>query len=311
MDKLKGLISRIKELLPRAIEMFGENRVPVYAGYATLFIVTAIFPCIMLIISIVNLLPGYSAKDVADILLQLLPDLEPIKELVASIVVNLHGQSGGVLASVAALTTLWSASKGVHAMQKGLNQMDREDKDEAEKEDSGLKEKGGSVLKSILKRLLFTLMLIILIPALLVIEMLGDSIANVICSALEKVNPEKLNGIMTSIDDILHISSLVVIVFALWVILQIYAKLPDKQRPPKSQLPGAILAGAGWLLFTKLFSFFIPRIYRASTLYGSLASLFLLLLWLRYVIIILLAGGIMNHTLEEEKEAACASPDLP
>lgn len=116
MNRLKGLISRIKDLLLREIEMFGEARVLVYAGYATLFIVTAIFPCLMLIISIVNLLPGYSANDVADILLQILPDLGPVKELIGVIVLNIQDQSDGVLASVAAVTTLWSASNGVHAM---------------------------------------------------------------------------------------------------------------------------------------------------------------------------------------------------
>ncbi len=280
MDKLKGLISKIKALLLRGIEMFGEARVSVYAGYATLFIVTAIFPCLMLIISIVNLLPGYSAYDVAGILLQILPDLEPIKELIGSMVLNLQSQSDGVLASVAAVTTFWSASNGVYAMQQGLDQMDCISKDKAEK---------------------FTLIMIILIPALLVFQLLGDSVSSAICSAVEKVNPEKLNSIMTSIDSFFHISSLVVMMFALLVILQIYAKLPEKQRKLKSQIPGALVAGIGCLLFTRLFSFFIPRIYHASSLYGSLASLFLLLLWLRYFIIILFAGRILNLTLEEEK----------
>ena len=301
MDKLKGPISRIKDLLLRGIEMFGEARVSVYAGYATLFIVTAIFPCLMLIISIVNLLPGYSANDVADVLLQILPDLEPIKELIGSMILNLQGQSDGVLASVAAVTTFWSASNGVYAMQQGLDQMDCISKDEAEKEDSGLKEKGGNAVRSILKRLFFTLIMIILIPALLVFQLLGDSVSSAICSAVEKVNPEKLNSVMTSIDSFFHISSLVVMMFALLVILQIYAKLPEKQRKLKSQIPGALVAGIGCLLFTRLFSFFIPRIYHASSLYGSLASLFLLLLWLRYFIIILFAGRILNLTLEEEK----------
>ena len=206
-----------------------------------------------------------------------------------------------MLASVAAVTTFWSASNGVYAMQQGLDQMDCISKDKAEKEDSGLKEKGGNAVRSILKRLFFTLIMIILIPALLVFQLLGDSVSSAICSAVEKVNPEKLNSVMTSIDSFFHISSLVVMMFALLVILQIYAKLPEKQRKLKSQIPGALVAGIGCLLFTRLFSFFIPRIYHASSLYGSLASLFLLLLWLRYFIIILFAGRILNLTLEEEK----------
>ena len=74
MDRIKAQLPRLKDLVLRCFHMFQENRMSIYSGYATLFIVTAIFPCIVLIISIVNLLPGYSTEDVADILLQILPD---------------------------------------------------------------------------------------------------------------------------------------------------------------------------------------------------------------------------------------------
>ena len=157
--------------------------------------------------------------------------------------------------------------------------------------------------KDILKRLLFTLMIIILIPALLAFEMLGDSIAGLICSSIEKLNIEGLNSLMPYVDSIFNVTALVVIAFALLVILEIFAHLPDKRRTLKSQLPGAILTGVCWLAFTELFSFFIPRFYHASSLYGSLASLFLLLLWLRFVVMILFGGGVLNRTLEERKLA--------
>ena len=90
--------------------------------------------------------------------------------------------------------------------------------------------------------------------------------------------------------------------FALLVILQIYAVLPDTRRTLKSQLPGALLSVVCWFVFTKLFSSFIPRFYKASSLYGSLASLFLLLLWLRFVVMILFAGAVLNRILEEEQQ---------
>ena len=349
MDRVKALLSWLKNLALRGFAIFQANKMSVYSGYATLFIVTAIFPCIILIISIVNLLPGYSTKDVADIFFQILPDLGPIREFVESMMTNLKSQSGGLLASAAAVTTLWSASKGVSAVQKGLNQLDEapvmtpapdaaltaaldenldadlgeelveaadEDPDEDPSEDvgaddkaakkemaAGLIAKGLVLAKGILKRLLFTLMIIILIPALLVFEMLGDSIAGLICSSIEKLNIEGLNSLMPYVDSIFNVTALVVIAFALLVILEIFARLPDKRRTLKSQLPGAILTGVCWLAFTELFSFFIPRFYHASSLYGSLASLFLLLLWLRFVVMILFGGGVLNRTLEEQKLA--------
>ena len=303
MNRLKNLLPRLKTLLLQGIDIFQKNNMTVYSGNATLFIVTAIFPFIMLIISIVNMLPGYSTKDVADILFHILPDLDPIKELVESMITTLRNQSGGLLASAAAVTTLWSASKGVFAIQQGLDQLDQEeeDSDPTEEEKEQLKKKGKSVVRSIMKRLIFTLMLVVLIPALLVFEMLGDSILGAIYSAFEKLGSDKLTATLSRIDSFFQTSSLLVILFAVLVILQFYAKLPEKHRTLKSQLPGALLTGVGWLVFTKLFSFFIPRFYRASSLYGSLASLFLVLMWLRFVVMILFAGGVVNRALEEEQ----------
>ena len=68
MEKLKAILTGAKDYGLRGFKMFQENKMSVYSGYATLFIVTAVFPCAMLIISVVNLLPGYSTKDVTDIL---------------------------------------------------------------------------------------------------------------------------------------------------------------------------------------------------------------------------------------------------
>ena len=276
MDRIKDLISRFKnsrfgKLILNGIKLFGENDMSVFAGYSTLFIVTSFFPFVVLIIAIVNLLPGYSAKDVGDIMFQILPDMGAIKGLISSMITDVKDQSGGLLASAAAVTTLWSASKGVSAIQKGLDQLDSDEMAET----VDIKEQG--------------------------FEMLGDSVARFICNALDKLHLEGLNDITSDINSFFFISSLVVILFALLVILVIYALLPVKHRTLKSQLPGAILTGVCWLLFTKLFSIFIPKFFNAS-LYGSLASLFLMLLWLWCVVMILFAGGILNHALEDERQ---------
>ena len=305
MDRFKSLLAQLKEIILRGFALFQDNKMSVYSGYATLFIVTAVFPCIILIISIVNLIPGYSAEDVAGVLFQILPDLGSVKELVVSLMMDIKDESGGLLASAAAVTTLWSASKGVMAIQKGLDEPDSEELDreanEEEEKMTGLLAKGIAIAKPILKRLLFTLMLIILIPALLIFEMLGDSLAGAICSAVKKANPDVLNSTLQSIDSFFKISSFVVILLALLVIMIIFAKLPAKQRTLKSQFPGALATGICWFLFTELFAFFIPRFYHASNLYGSLASLFLLLLWLRFIVTILFGGCVLNRTLEERK----------
>ena len=187
MEKLKDIAQKIKELIIPGFNMFQENKITVYSGYATLFIVTALIPFIILIISVVNLIPGYSAEDVADMLLKMLPDLEALKEMVLSVVTDVKAQSGGLLASVAAVTALWSASQGVMAIQKGLDELDSQDEEADESfvsEKEEIVEKGVSLGQSILKRIGFTLALILLFPAMILFGMLGDSTAGVVGSVL-------------------------------------------------------------------------------------------------------------------------------
>ena len=281
-DKLKW-----KELILGTIAVFNKNKMSVYSGNATLFIITAAFPFIMLIISVVNLLPGYSPKDVLALLFQIMPDLEPIRSLLESMVINLKEQSGGLLASAAAVTTLWSASVGVSAIQKGLNQLDPDGRE--------------SGVRTIVKRLLFTVILIVLIPALLMFEMLGSSLEEIINAILDKLNLDRLEIIKSTIASVFQISSVLVIIFALLAILLIYAYLPVTRSTMKSCFPGALLTLVCGGVFTELFAIFIPKIYKASNLYGSLAALFLLLLWLRFVIMILFAGAALNRTISESK----------
>ena len=284
MERLKNLLAEgrgplgrlIRELVIPGVRMFNENRITVYSGYSTLFIVIAMIPFMALIISVVNLIPGYTAEDVANILLEILPDMEPIKVLIIALVAELKKQSGGLLlASVAAVTTLWSASKGVMAIQKGLNELDNrtEDRETATDREHALLESGIAYVKRSAKRLSFTLMLIILIPAIMVLEMMNDSDAG-------------------------RIGSLLIILPELLVVLLFYAKLPEERRTIKSQFPGALITVLCWIVFTRLFSFFISRSYHYSNLYGSLAAVFLLLLWIRYMVMILFGGGVVNRVLE-------------
>ncbi len=277
-------MQKYKELGLKTLKYFNEGEMTVYSGNATLFIITAAFPFIMLIIAIVNMLPGYSPKDVAEIFFKILPDLDSLKELVEAMIVNLKNQSGGILAGIAALTTLWSASQGVAAIQAGLNKLDGS--------------QTGKGILNIIKRLVCTLLLVVLFPALLVFEVLGESIKGVINNIMERIGLESIDSLLSSI---LDLSLIIIILAALVVILFIYAYLPAQKHSLKSMLPGTIFCVVGWIVFTELFAFFIPRFYHASSLYGSLASLFLALLWIRIIIMILFFGGALNKALQDKQ----------
>ena len=279
-------MKRIAAICKLTVKRYGENDMKVYAGYATLFLITAIFPFLMLVISIINMLPGYSPSDLTDFLFRFLPDMASVKGLVLTMISNLKSQSSGLLASVSALTTLWSASAGVSALQKGLKKLTPD---------------VHTKLPAKVVALLFTLAFIVLIPAVILSQVLGDSIV----AAAEAVTGFlRLEGIAAAVASVIRISGVITIAAAAVIILLTYAYLPGGTRALKKQLPGTVFTAVVWLAFTKLFSIFIPMFYRSSGVYGSLASLFLMLMWLRFIVTILFFGAALNSVLEAERPSA-------
>jgi membrane protein len=56
------------------------------------------------------------------------------------------------------------------------------------------------------------------------------------------------------------------------------------------------------VVFTAGFAYWIPRFWRASVIYGSLAAIVIVILWLKILMMILLAGAALNEALLEEKQ---------
>ena len=250
---------RVISLGKRTVSIFAGSDAAVYAGHATLSLITAVFPLIMLIISLLNMLPWYSPQDFTDLVFRFLPDLPQVKSLFLNVVTSLRTQSTGLLASVAALTALWSASAGVTAIQKGLKRITPG----AEKR---IWDKPVA--------LLCTLLIIVLIPAFLVFNLLGDSLV-----------------------DLLHSFS------AAFGFEEITAKIKKAAKQPVimklTPIPGAVFTSLGWLVFTELFTRFVPLFWKSSV-YGSLASLFLTITWVKVSVMILFLGDALNAAWKEE-----------
>ena len=64
-----------------------------------------------------------------------------------------------------------------------------------------------------------------------------------------------------------------------------------------AHLPGAAFASGGWILFSYFYSLYIIHFPAVSYLYGSLAALVLMMLWLYICMTILLLGAEVNKHL--------------
>ena len=287
---------KLKVIVADTAAIFLKNDINVYAGYATLRILEAMIPLLVLVIAVLNLLPGYKPEMIADFVIRLVPNIPEIQELFLSTISRLQAQSSGLLASVAAVTTLFSASRGINALQKGLQKVAIDSR----------KTLGGKI-----KALLFTVFLVLFVPLSMIVVLIRDNMAQRIGTLLGGI------GLVINEDSILRIfrqGRIAVMIGCLFLIIMTYTYLPDGKRPIRSQIPGAVLCAAGWFLFTEGFSLIMPVFWKWG-LYGSLASLFLTINWLRVMITILLAGDCFNTAWQRvypkpaETETASQTPE--
>ena len=273
---------RIVSLGKRTVEIFLKNDVMVYAGHATLSLVTAVFPLIMLIISLLNMLPWYSPEDFTELVFRFLPDLPQVKGLFLGVATSLRNQSTGLLASVAALTALWSSSAGVTAIQKGLKIITP------------------GAEKSFWDKpvaLLCTLIIVALIPAFLVFNLLGDSLVKLLHSFSARFGFQEITAWIVNL---IRYSGAISAAVAVLMILVIYTFLPGGKRKLKDQIPGAVFTSLCWAVFTEAFTRFVPLFWKSSV-YGSLAALFLTITWLRVIVMILFIGDALNAAWMEDQ----------
>ena len=273
--KKNGFMSVVRE----TIRVYTVNEMSVYAGYTTLYILMAMVPLLTLVIGVVNLLPDVSLQHVEQALHDLLPNLPEVHSLLHNIIANVNRQAGSLAVSVSVVATLWSASNGVNAIQMGLSKI------------SGT---GGSYLRQRSAAMLYTVLFIALIPAMFIFRVLRGSIETLINALNEWLNIPDIAG---RILNFMEYSGLVTAAAMAIIILFAYTYLQGVRRKLRYQLPGTLFTTLLWLGFSSLFEIFIKRFWQASSLYGSLASVFLAAMWLKTIVMILFYGAALNEAL--------------
>ena len=252
-----------------------DDKVPVYAGQATLFIIFSVFPFIMLLLTLIQYISPLSQADLVSMLNGLVPDY--LNNLVNSIVDELY-TNNGTLISITIITALWSASRGILAIEQGLNNVFH------------VKETRG-YLKLRITCFFYTIIFIVIVLFSLIILVFGNKLQ----MFLEQVIPviAHISGYIISIRTILAVGILTLFFTAM------YALFPGRKTSLKRQFPGAVFTTAGWLIFSFVFSIYIDNFSNFSYMYGSLTAIVLAMLWLYICMQIVLIGAEINVFLND------------
>lgn len=248
----------------------------VYAGSATLFLLMASFPMLMWVLVLVNLLPGFSVESVAELLADFLPQIPSVQESTIQLLQNLSSQSAQFVASLAVLTTIVSASGGMSALQIGLQRLTPGSR------------------RTFLNRLLavgYTFVFELLLLVMLALQGMKSLFAR-FADTLPFFR--HYAAVVHEAQRVANIGRFVIIPLLFVLLLLIYTYVPGGRRTLHSQLPGTIFATAGWLIFSRVFSFYILHFWRLSYIYGSLTAVILVILWLFVIINLIFLGAGLN-----------------
>ncbi len=257
-------------MLTRQISaVFRRDKITVYAAQASFFLVLASLPFLMLLLTVFRILFPDPYLDILTLLADIIPS--NLKEAFVSLV-NALSETSISLLSITTATALWSASRGMAALERGLSGV------------YGVNVSRG-FLKDSIRSLLYTAVFLFLLVATLTLLVFGVQIVDWLLSVLPLLE-EPIEALFRARGIFVFLG------LSLFFSLEHHTVL--KHAPV---LAGATLSAAGWMLFSFLYSLYIQYIPRASYLYGGLSVLTVSMLWLYFCMIIFLLGAEINKFL--------------
>ena len=137
----------------------------------------------------------------------------------------------------------------------------------------------------------YTFLFLLVLIATLVLGVFGDGLLELL--------PPAAGSLGILLTEVVDWGFFIILALQTGLFSAMFMVLPNGKRKFRESLPGALLASVGWLIFTKLFSFYVENFSSYSSIYGSVYALALSMLWLYCCLSILFYGGALNRLLME------------
>ena len=185
--------------------------------------------------------------------------------------------NSGIAFSLAAVMLLWSASRGVTALIKGLNAV-------CDEKDS----RRPALITALsigytLALMAFMILVMLLIFSGRVLRLLKNYFPNI-----------RLQTATAT-----YIEFLLLLLVGILLFSFVYTFLPAGRRKFMEQFPGAVLTSSGLVIFSLGLYVYVNMFNSFTRIYGSLGAVILLLFWMYWTFFILLLGGYVNSHLTE------------
>ena len=268
-----GLVGKVYH----TVKWAARYRVGLYAAHACYFIVLSLFPSLILILGLLRN-AGLSAESLLSVLEGFVPEI--LFPAVQKTIRAAYRNTTGTVLSISALGALWSASRGIYGLVIGLNAI------------YGVREsRGYFYTRAVSMGYMFAFL------AILILTLLFNVFGNQILQAFPMDTP-----FLRFLDDVIGLRFLLLLLLQTGLFTAMFMALPNESVRFADALPGALLAAFGWLVFSKLYSFYVEHFSGYAGVYDSVYSMVISMLWLYFCISIVFYGGVLNCYLKKRKK---------
>lgn len=246
-----------------------KQNISAHAASIAFFFFLSIVPMLMVLCMIIPYTP-LTEENLTETVADIIPD--KVEPLVESLIAEVYDKSAGSL-SIAVIATLWSAAKGVMALMHGLNAV------------NGVEEKRNYfVVRGV--ACLYTVVMLVVVILSLFLNVFGNQLVNL---ALHRI-PQ----LQRLVAFVMNFRFLVVWAVLTLLFAAIYAYVPDDKLKLKEQIPGATFSAVVWSIFSWGFSIYVDY-SNSYGIYGSLAIIIIILLWMYCCMYIIMVGAYLNR----------------
>lgn len=263
------------KILRGFIDRISGDHVGAYAAQAAYFLILSFIPFVLFLTTMVRYTP-LTYKMVREAIIGFVP--QNLQSFILGILAEVYGRSTAIV-PISAIFALWSGCRGVQSITNGLNVIYH------------VKETRNWLVTRIYSAF-YTLLFVLAVIGSLLLLVLGNRIQETAAKYVPIVGQV--------IGKIMGARTFLVFAVLFFIFLALYKVLPNRRATFKSQVPGAFLTALAWMGFSYGFSLYFEWFPNFSNMYGSLAALVMVMLWLYVCMNLILYGAEINSYFEKE-----------
>jgi len=266
-------IDKIREVSRR----YGEHHITAFSAQMAFFLFLSIFPLAMFILSLASRLN----LDTELFILSIQKGLPlEVSNYIINLIEDFLINDSISLLSISGLTVLWSASRGINALMRGFNIA------------YGYKETR-NYLRLKITGMFYTLVLIISIIVTIALPSIGADFFSFI---------KKFIPVSNYLEEGFYLVRILLnILVYFFFILSMHKVLPAGKLKYRNTIYGGIFSIVGWFVLSKGFGFFVSSFTNYAAVYGGLASIVTLMMWLYFTSTVMMIGAEINSVIIEYK----------